>query len=170
MKYYKAYETDDRPFLLFDLVADTLEELQELGMDTDPLVVTKDQLLLPADPNYISYEYGICHKRIFGGVIADRLAGEITDQQAALAKATEVARSKSLTGIFETETFTYDSHDFPLTEAARSVYNAVFDAPAADCGLVSTTGNYTLLSANIGAFQTAYLNKILAVQYILSPA
>lgn len=170
MKYYKGYETDDRPFLLFDYIAESLEELQALGLEADPLVVTEDQLLNPADPGYISFESGICHKRIFGGAIVDRLAGDITAQETALAKATEVARMKSLTSVFETDTFTYDVRDFPLNEAARSVYNAVFDATAADRVLVSTTGNYTLLSANISAFKTVYLNKILAIQATISTA
>lgn len=168
MRYYRAYEINSRPFLLFELVADSIEELQELELDEDPLVVTEDQLINPADPNYISYEHGICHWRIFNGELEERPAGEITAQATALGKATEVLRTKSLDATFEVGTFTYDSRDFPLTSAARAVYDAVFEAAPANRVLISTTGNYTLLEANIGAFKTAYLNKVLDLQYSLS--
>jgi len=163
MRYYRAYETDNRPFLLFELVADSLQELEEIGLDADPLVVTEDQLMNPADPDYISYEYGICHKRIFGGVIADRLTGEITAQQTALNAATQLVKTKEVEAALEVETFTYASRKFPLTPSARSVYTAIVDGNPASTNLITTTGSYTLLQASIPAFKAAYYAALFAV-------
>ncbi len=164
MKYYLAYETDNRPFLFFDLVADSLEELEALGLDADPLVVTEDQLTNPADPNYISYNYGICHNRIFGGAIVDRLVGEITVQQAILSKNTEIIRTKEVQKGLELATFSFDGKLFPLGSGATEVYNAIFSTASANRVIVSTTGNYTLTIANIDAFKAAYYAKVLGVQ------
>lgn len=162
MKYYLAYETDDRPFLFFSLIADSLEELEDLGLESDPLVVTEDQLLNPADPNYISYEYGICHKRIFGGAIVDRLAGEITAQQTALAKATEVQRTKTVNNALDETTFSFDGKDFPMTPAARAIYTAVIEFAPPTRNLITTTGTYVLTDANLAAFKTAYYTAVFA--------
>lgn len=166
MKYYLAYETDNRPFLFFDLVADSLEELDDLGLTEAQLalVVTEDQLINPADPNYISYDYGICHKRIFGGEIVDRLAGEITAQQTALEKSTEIIKTKEVKKELELATFSFDGKEFPLGSGATEVYNAIFSTTPANRVIVSTTGNYTLTVANIDDFKEAYYAKVLGVQ------
>lgn len=160
MRYFIAYETDSRPFLLFDLVADSLTELQDLGLEGDPLVVTEDQLMNPADPNYISYEHGICHKRLFNGAIEDRPAGEITAQETALNKAIEVAKTKTVEAELDTSTFTYDAKEFPMTPSARSVYTAVIDDNPVTVDLITTTGTYALKQADIAAFKAKYYEAL----------
>lgn len=162
MRYYKGYETDERPFLLFALVADSLEELQDLGLDTDPLVVTEDQLMNDTDPDYISYEYGICHKRIFNGLIEDRPSGEITAQQTALAAATNIIKTSAVSNSLDVETFTYDSREFPMTPSARSVYMALIEHQPASVELITTTGAYTLVQANITTFKEEYYAALYA--------
>lgn len=162
MRYYKGYETDERPFLLFALVADSLEELQELELDADPLVVTEDQLMILADPGYISYEYGICHKRIFNGLIEDRPIGEITAQQTALNKAVEVQKTKTVSNVLDETTFIFDGKEFPMTPAARSIYTAVIEYAPPVRNLITTTGTYVLTDANLAAFKEAYYTAVFA--------
>lgn len=163
MKYYKAYETNERPFTLFDLVAESLEDLQAFGLEGDPLVVTEDQLFDDQDPDYISFEFGICHKRIFNGEIEDRPSGEITAQEANLNKSVAVTQTRKIGDSLDVRNFTYAGREFPLTAAARDVYKAVFDSPPADATLITTTGSYVLPSGDIAAFKTAYNTKILSV-------
>lgn len=160
MRYYRAYETNGLPKLLFELVADTLDELQELGLEGDALVVTEDQLLNPADPEYIKFDYGICHSHIFNGKIEPRPAGEISAQQTAAAKAAEVTKTKSIEESFDTSVFTYDGHEFPMTPAARSLYMAIFDDTPLSQNIVSTTGAYALIQADIDKFKAAYYAAI----------
>lgn len=162
MRYFKAYETNNRPFVLFNLVADSLEELEALGMDEDPLVVTEDQLVNPADPDYISFEYGICHKRIFNGDLEDRPSGDITGQQAALNKATNVQKTIAVSNELNEEVFNFDGHEFPMTSAARSVYMAVVDSTPTTRLIISTTGSYTLNAADIPSFKAAYYSALFA--------
>ena len=162
MRYFKAYETNNRPFVLFNLVADSLEELEALGMDEDPLVVTEDQLVNPSDPGYISYEYGICHKRIFNGDLEDRPSGDITTQQAALNKATNVQKTQTVNSKLDEEVFSFDSHEFPLTPAARSVYMAVIELAPASRMLISTTGSYIFSSTYLAGFKAAYYAALFA--------
>lgn len=161
MKYYKAYETDSRPFVLFNLIADSLEELQEMGLEGDALVVTEEQLTNPGDPDYISYEFGICHLRIFNGILEPRPAGEITSQQGNSLAAIEIQKTKKLATDLEQSTFTYDGREFPLTAAARAVYEAVVNADALDVSLISTTGTYAFSGKTI-EFREAYYAAIIA--------
>lgn len=164
MNYYKAYETNNRPFLLFDLVADSMEELIAIGLDADPLVVPEDRLTDPGHPDYISYEYGICHYRIFNGLLELRPAQEITDQQTALSIASEVQKTFAVSSVLDEATFTFDGKEFPLTPSARAVYTAVIDLQPPTRSLITTTGNYTLTAANISMFKTAYYNALFAAQ------
>lgn len=162
MRYFIAYETDNRPYTLFELVADSLQELQELGLEGNPLIVTEDQLVYPADPNYISFQYGICNKRVFNGEVVDRPAGEITTQQNALAKAVEVQKTKKVSNVLDETTFTFDGREFPMTPAARSIYSAVIEYAPATRNLITTTGTYVLIDADLAAFRTAYYTAIFA--------
>ncbi|QAA81427.1 hypothetical protein EI546_06640 [Aequorivita sp. H23M31] len=163
MKYYIAYETDYRPFVLFNLVADSLEDLQELGLENSPLVVTEDQLTDPADPGYISYQYGICHQRVFNGNLEARPASEITKQQADLAKALEYQKTRRVGNVLDEGTFVFDGKEFPLTPAARAVYAAVIEATPPSTSLITTTGTYALADTKIDAFKAAYYAALFTV-------
>lgn len=162
MNYYKAYQQDTRPYVLFDLVAESLEDLQAMGMESDPLVVPEDQLLNPANPNYISFQYGICHKRIFNGLLENRPAGEITAQQTANAKAKEVEKTQKVNETLDQSTFTFDGKEFPMTPAARAVYAAVIEFTPPTRNLITTTGTYVLHDSDLVAFKTAYYTAVFA--------
>lgn len=162
MNYYKGYETNTRPFVLFELVAESFEELKALGLDNDPLVVTENQLMYAADPNFISYQFGICHKRIFNGILEDRPPAEISARQISLSKSLEIQKTKKVSSVFEQNTFSFDGKEFPMTNAARSIYTAVIDSKPATRKLITTTGSYILNQAQLEDFKEAYYNAVFA--------
>jgi hypothetical protein len=162
MKYYRAQQQDTRPYLVFKLVAESLEDLVILDLDNDELVVEETLLTDDTDPDYISYEFGICHKRVFEGKIVDRLGADIAAQSVSLNISTEVLKTKNLEAALNLDTFLYDGRDFPLTSAARSVYTALFDQLPTSQGLITTTGTYTMLAANVPGFKSAYFTSIFA--------
>ena len=161
MNYYRAYETEELPKLLFQFVADSIDQLEAMGMTDDPLVVAEDRLLDPEHSEFISYEYGICHQRIFNGQLADRPTGEITAQQAVTAKASEVSKTTTLEQLMDASTFDFDGKEFPLTPAARSVYEAVIAAEPGSVDIISTTGTYSLANIDLSAFSDSYYARIL---------
>lgn len=163
MRYYKAREISMLPKIVFDLVANSFSELEELNLDTDPLVVTEDQLVNDTDPNYISYEFGICHLQVTNGEFEPREAGEITAAEATALAGINTHKTNQMTNALSITTFTYDGEQFPLTPGAIAIYNAVITANPVSFKLYTTTGDYTLLQTNIGAFATAMNNKILEV-------
>ena len=165
MRYYKATEQVDLPYITFNLVADDAEHLTELGLDADTLVVTEDQLFNDQDPNYISFEFGICHKKISsGGALIDRPGTEIDAQESETLRLQKIAKTEELEVAINTSLFVFDGEEFPLTPSSREVYKIVLDSPAGDIDIQSVDGVYTLTDANRATFKTAYYDKLLALK------
>tara|TARA_R100001369_G_scaffold72251_5_gene100253 strand:- start:5566 stop:6090 length:525 start_codon:yes stop_codon:yes gene_type:complete len=168
MNYYEAYAQTALPKVLFKLIATNDEELAayqtEMGGNYKPnLVVAETRLIDDQDPDYIDYEYGICHFRINEvDNLVERSAGEISTQQSQLARETEINKTNDLEVTFAGETFDYDSHEFPLTVAAREVYRIVIE-DGATTNIQSTTGSYPLQDSDIADFKTAYHAKVKAL-------
>jgi hypothetical protein len=163
MNYYKAYQQATLPRLVFELVATSIEQLQALGLDSDPYVVEETRLLDPLDPNYISYEFGICHVRIYQDILQARIQSEIDDAQAEFLKSTQVELTKKNVDAFKTSTFTYDGNTFPMNQGALTAYEAIFASLTTDMDLVALEGTYTLSAANIGSFKAAYYAKVIQI-------
>ena len=165
MKLYKARTITQMPLVQFDLVHDSQDGTVPDNWSNDPLVVTHDQLTDPLDPNYISFEFGICHKQITAGQLQNRPQGEIDAQETLV----EEAQAAGVGTAFELELnasfITYDGHKFPMTPGSRERYRAIFELNSGDHTLVTTTSDYTLLASNISAFKTAYQNIILNQSY-----
>lgn len=163
MNYYKAKEQDELPKLTFELVATSAERLADLGLDTDPLVVDEDRLLNLANPNYISYEYGICHVRVQDNELVPTLAGDITAAEQALDKANLVVKTRDTASKFKERTFDFDGHNFPLNEGALPVYQAIIDREPSSKKIIALEGEYTLTLANIPNFKAALYDSIIEV-------
>lgn len=164
MNYYKAREQDELPKIVFDLVATSHEELIAVGLADDPLVVNEEQLIDDEHEDYISYEYGICHLRIHNGELEPRPGGEIDAAESAFNAAKSSQSAKNVGEELEAETFTYDSHTFPLHASARAVYQAIISKGSGNYNIYSLEGKYALISSNITAFANAMNDKILAIQ------
>lgn len=163
MNYYKAKEQDTLPMITWELVATSIEELEALGLDDDPLVVEEPRLLDDEDPDFISYEFGICHVRVQDNELVATLSGDIDDAETAYIAGFNANKAKKTLDDMDAETFTYDSKTFPMNAGAVRGYQSIFDAPPANRDVISLEGVYALASGNIGAFKTAYLNKVLSI-------
>ena len=168
MNYLRAREINTLPFLVFDLIAENEEELQEWldennSGDPDPLVIEETLLTDDEDEDYISYEFGICHKKIFNNEIVDRDSQDITDAQTDNLKAIQVKNTNDVSEELAVSTFAYDSKLFPLTPGAISAYNVIANASVGDITLRATDGNYILTDANRSAFLAEYSDAVLEI-------
>lgn len=162
MNFYRAKEQDTAPFLTFEQVAGSLAELQEIGLENDPLVVDEDRLTDPTNLEFISFDHGICHKRIVNGVLEDTLPGDISAAKDNLTKALNVELTKSAAAKFESRTFGFGGKSYPMNAAAMRIYAAVIQK-GADAQVMSTTGVVTLKVADLAAFEMAMNDEILLV-------
>ena len=162
MSYFRAREQATVPFLIFDWVADTDEDLQDYldennGGNPDPLIIEVSDAVneLP------DYTDGICHKKIFNNALVDRDQVDIDAQVLIAAADKEISKTTEVEQKISASAFTYDGKYFPLGTSFRALYEAIFNASAANHVLTTTTGNYTLQSGDISAFKTAYYNEML---------
>lgn len=84
MAYYKLRAVTGKPYTLVDFVCNTEEELLNLGLQSDPLVVSEAGLP--------QYKYGICLKKVETGDIIDTSQVEI---DAAIAEQTDFRNDAS---------------------------------------------------------------------------
>lgn len=159
MRYYLAREQNTPPYVVFDRVADNLEELVEKGLENSGLVVEEDRLLDKNRPDYINYDYGECSVKIQNGklVAADKSLAEQN-----FAKSLEIAKTQKAYNSMRGDVFRYDGHDFPMTEGAVRFYNALFSTGVStSIEVISLSGGYILLEENLDAFKAAYNSKVL---------
>lgn len=167
--YYYAKQQDTLPYLTFDYMGETTADRDAyaaaLGASyLASLVVTESQLTDDQDPNYISYQFGICHKRIFNNALADRPQQEIDDQQDEFLAAKEIIKAAGLENVLFDKTFFYDGKNFPLTTGSRGLYEAIFNSSPGDHVLITTKGNYTLAATDISDFKTSYYDAVLELK------
>lgn len=170
MSHYRAREQEQLPYLLFDWIADTDEDLQEWldennGGAADPLVIE----ISDAVNELPSYEFGICHSKVFNNAIVARDQVDIDTQETLFLADKEISKTDEVEQKIAASTFTYDTKEFPLGTSFRSLYEAIFNAPAANHNLTTTTGPYTLNSADIGALKTAYYDKMVTFKTEFTP-
>ncbi|MCH4829436.1 MULTISPECIES: hypothetical protein [Flavobacterium] len=69
MMYFKAQELENKPFIQWESVAFSLKELQDLGLEGDPLVMTEKDI-----PNFM---FGVCPLKIENGQLVERTFQEM---------------------------------------------------------------------------------------------
>ncbi|PKP26183.1 MAG: hypothetical protein CVU03_04950 [Bacteroidetes bacterium HGW-Bacteroidetes-2] len=161
MNYYKARTIDTLPKLVFDLVATSIEQLTELGLNQSSIVVAETRLTDDQAVDFISYQHGICHLRIQNEALEAMPQIEIDKAEAEVFSAESVQKTREIEMQLQYEKFTYDGRDFPMTPGAVLVYQAIFDRPAEDHNIASATGSYTLLAVNISAFKAGFYARLI---------
>lgn len=170
MNYYKAREQDTPPYVLFDLVATSEEELARLKLADNNLVVPEDRLTDPEHPQYIDYEFGVCHLRVQNQELVAAPVEDIELAQTKLIEAERVAATKQAGALMEAETFVYDTMEFPMTPGATKLYEAIFATAPESFTLVSTnSGMVTLKATDIEGIKTAYYSKVIVVAHTVRP-
>lgn len=155
MRYFKAFETAEKPLIIWNLWANSLEKLIEMGEDDNPLILPEDEV-----PATI---YGVCPFKIVDGELVERTSGEMS------AFATEYETNENLTeqlsllnGI-NTGTFNFDFQIFPMDERSRLLYDALKNTASAipDTMIMNHEAKpYELTNANKAAFLEAYYAKL----------
>lgn len=71
MIYFKAKELQNKPFIQWESVALSLKELQDLGLDDDPLIIAESDI-----PDFI---FGVCPYKIVEGQLVERTTQEMDE-------------------------------------------------------------------------------------------
>lgn len=162
MNYYKAQEQDTAPFLTFEQVANSLAQLQSLGLEKDPLIVEEDRLTNPLNPDFISYEFGICHKRIVNGLLEDVLPADIADASKQQSEALNVQKTKEAGKRFDSQTFEYARNHYPLNLAAICIYKAIIQKGEVN-QVMSIAGPITIEALDLVKFEGAMIDAIIQI-------
>lgn len=156
MQYYKAFKKKpDEPYLTFQLWANSLQELEALGEDDNPLIVREDQLP--------EVEYGVYLKKINeSGELVDFTAPEIVAIRDAYNIKVGLNSEAQRIGEINTGSFTYDGKEFPMDEVSRLFYLAL-EKRQPSSSKIRTMDNtaYTLTDTNINDFLAEYYKELL---------
>lgn len=153
MRYFKARSQDTAPFIVWDQVAESLEELTALGLHEDPLVRPLD--------NLPSYEGSICHSTIVNGELVDRDATQLNDYKNTVNQGKLIANNAARKETVDKSSFQYDGTEYPMDAASQLRYQAMFANLPADTKIQTKTGVVGIVSADIPAFKTAYFDAVL---------
>ena len=156
--YYKATEIEDAPYLAFDFVAASKEELKRLGLDKDKLIVKGDEIP--------GIEFGVSTKKIKDGKLVKRTITKAIKED--FAKKVRKLKAKSIKQRIARkvlEGFTYDGHVFSNTLESQVYWqNLVIQhllGTAVDTEISTLEEEiYLLTKDNIVAFYNAYLSNI----------
>lgn len=150
MKYYKAFEQSEKPFITWHEWASDIIELTEMGEYGNPLIVGEDYI-----PQFI---YGICPWKIVAGELVERTQTEMDEYEVLFNKSQFLQQQKELINDVNNGTFTFDSQTFPMDERSRIFYQAMDRARGTgDVKCMTANGQlYNLTNANIDAFLDAY--------------
>jgi len=154
MRYFKALEVVQKPFIFWQLVASSVTELEALGLDDDPLVIQETDIP--------EFTYLVCPLKIVDGELVDRTVPEMEAFEAEYQVQTVISESKNKVSDLTTETFTFDGNDFFMDETSRLFYQAIDKVRGNQKVLTTLGATYTLLDAstNIDDFLAAYYSKL----------
>jgi hypothetical protein len=164
MRYFKANEIENKPYIYWNGMATSLEELTDLGLGDDPLVLPENEI-----PTNI---YGVCPLKIVGGELVNRTPLEMSDFEAEYETKENLKNQLNLINGIDTGTFDFDFGVFPMDERSRILYDALKNTPTiSDTLIMNYEGKpYTLTNANKAAFLTAYYSKLLELSTPNLPA
>lgn len=157
MKYYKAYQQLEKPFITWHLWANSFEELTQLGEDDNPLIVA--EIDVPAAI------FGVCPLKIVSGelVARDSAELELLEAEFLVIQSNNAYIQKAQT--VNDGNFNYDGESFPMHQAAQLRYLAIEkQSPLGSVEVLKTNGAvYTLLEADYADFLNEYYKQLLAL-------
>jgi len=153
MRYFKAFEIAEKPFITWHGWAKDIVELTEMGEFSNPLIVAEN--VIPAQI------YGICPWKIEGGELVERTAPELAVLEEEFLLAETISEFKDKVSAVEGGSFLYSGKYFPMHEAARLFYYAVKNQ-LGDNSVITVNGEeFSLIEANIDAFYYEYTKQLL---------
>lgn len=157
MNYYKAYEIAEMPYIIWNGIGNfvTPEAFADSDYGDDPLVKAEVDIVL---------EFGVYAERIVAGELVPWNATEINNFRDAYNIKRGVAGEALRIGSINSNSFTYDSKEFPMDEVSRLFYTSI-EKVSPSSSKIRTMENtaYDLDAADIAAFMAAYYAKLLLI-------
>lgn len=156
MRYFKAFETIEKPLIIWNLWANSLEKLVEMGEDDNPLILSEDEV-----PTTV---YGVCPLKIVDGELVNRTSAEMMVFESEYAIQNDLVNQFSLLEGINSGTFEFDFGTFPMDERSRILYDALKNTSTAIPNTIIPNFEgkpYTLTNANKASFLEAYYAKLL---------
>ena len=155
MRFLKATEIENKPFIFWNGVANNLQELIDLGFEDDPLVLPEELV-----PDFV---FGVCPLKIVSGELVERTVPEMEAFEAEYETQENLTEQLGLLEGINTGTFDFDMQTFPMDERSRLLYDALKNTASAitDTMIMNFEGKpYGLTNANKAAFLEAYYAKL----------
>lgn len=157
MRYFKAIQVLEKPFIDFALWAKSLAELEARGEENDPLIIQEIDL-----PDTV---FGVCPLKIVAGELVERDTAELEllEAEFLVLQANKAYIQKAQT-VYD-GTFNYDGETFPMHAAAQMRYLAVEkQSPVGSIDVLKINGSaYTLLEADYADFLNEFYKQLLAL-------
>ena len=155
MRYFKAIAQENKPFIIWSLFANSLVELQALGLEDDPLIVKETSI-----PDNV---YDVCPLKIVDGELVDRTVPEMEDFEAEYDTAVIISGQANIVEVLKTQTFAFDGQTFPMHDSARLIYET-YETLGGNRKIITSDGQeYDLLDEEIENFMIAYRNELVNV-------
>ena len=155
MRYFKAFETVEKPLIIWNLWAESLDKLIEMGEDDNPLILPEEDVPTTT--------FGVCPLKIVGGELVSRTPLEMSDFEVEYETQENLTEQLGLLEGINTGTFDFDMQTFPMDERSRLLYDALKNTASAipDTMIMNFEGKpYGLINANKAAFLEAYYAKL----------
>ena len=154
MKFYKATETDVRPFIYWNgLAANSIDDLIALGLADDPLVLPDE--LRP------DFQFGVCPLKIVDGELVERTEIEMDAFEVAYNQRQAVSAEATKVELINRGKFNHAGNFYPMHEAARLRYFAIAaDAPGNQNFMTVTGTVVTVLEADLPTFLNKFYKEI----------
>lgn len=156
MRYFKAIEIPQKPFIQWDCYANSFEEFKLLKLDNDHTIMQEDHI--PANVN------GVCPLKIVNGELVNRDAAETIPYEGEHINKIKNGTFKGQINVLNTKTFEYQGEQFFLHDSARLLYETI-DRAKLDKIEVKTADSTYFLSVNempdfMDSYQTALVNHL----------
>lgn len=151
MRYFKAIPQEDKPYVLWQLVADNEAELLQLGLNEDPLILPED--LKPA------YVNGVSPVIVKDNELVNLSAEQLRVYGVEYDTFQRVLIQSDKSNVIGNSSFEFKGMQFPMNETARLHYS-VIARKAKNYKVLQLQGIYDLSSQDIPDFIDAYYNKL----------
>lgn len=151
MRYLKAIALAGKPYIQWDLWANTFEELEALGESSNPLIIAEDQV-----PDFI---YGVSPWVVEGDELVERTPAEMENFEAEYTEGVNQSNYRERNSILDVATFEFNSRDFPMHQTARLYYDCIDRSPG-NYKVMSINGITDVFEADLAGFFIAYYDKL----------
>lgn len=152
MRFFLAKELPTKPFIYFQGVANSEQELVALNLSGHPLVLE--------DVNIPDFQFGVSPLKIVNGQLELRTTAEMSSFEEEFNIRNKILALDSKKRELQDRTFEYRGLEFPMTDAADLYYRAIAHVLPRVVNVVATTQVHQMNDSDIPAFLEAYYNEV----------